>query len=80
MTKRPKHQPALTDAQAATLIASIATLDNDLVPLMAGSSRNAPTMWRSPTSARGWSGKRPAMIQPKGNVTPSAIQLVPDRL
>ncbi len=42
MTKRPKRHPALTDAQAAALIASVATLHNDLVPLMAGLKPQCP--------------------------------------
>lgn len=36
MTKRPKRRPALTEAQAAAMVASVADLHNDLVPLMAG--------------------------------------------
>jgi hypothetical protein len=42
MTKRPKRHPALTDAQAAALVASVAALHRDLVPLMADLKPQCP--------------------------------------
>lgn len=42
MTKRPKRHPALTDTQAAALVASVADLHRDLVPLMAGLKPQCP--------------------------------------
>ncbi|MBU4531244.1 MAG: hypothetical protein KUA43_13860 [Hoeflea sp.] len=42
MAKRPKRSPALTDAQTAALVASVANLHHDLVPLMAGLKPQSP--------------------------------------
>ena len=42
MTKRPKRRPALTEAQATALVASVATLHGNLVPLMVALKPQCP--------------------------------------